>query len=154
MSTVETSMQRGGGTINERRSDGPGRSTDHYASEQARGNETPKPAGAPDPHLKRVIAGDDGAPILIEEESGAAWAEGVRPSVPDAAANHATATAPASHATAAGGAMPLSQRVTSAQLTPLLWAGGGLLAALAARALYGRRRNARTTQYYRSDIQG
>ena len=151
MSNVETSMQRSGGTLGERRSDGPGRRTDHYASEQARGNETPKPAVAADPHLKRVIAGDDGAPILIEEESGAAWAEGVRPSVPDAAANHATA-APASHATAAGGAMPLSQRVTSAQLTPLLWAGGGLLAALAARALYGRRRNARTTQYYRSDL--
>ena len=150
MSNVETSMQRAGGTIDERRSDGAGRREDHYASEQARGNETPKPAGAADPHLKRAIAGEDGAPILIEEESGAAWAEGVRSSVPAAAANHATT--PASHATAAGGAMPLSERVSSAQLSPLLWVGGGLLAALAARALYGRRRSAREINYYRSDL--
>ena len=126
MENIETSQDRSGGTVDERRSDGAGRREDLYQTEQARGNEAPKVTGAADPVLKRTIAGAEGGVITVEEESGAAWAEGVAPAV---------------HSTAAGGVMPLSQRVTSGPLTvPLLWAGGSLLAALGAGWLLRRRR--------------
>lgn len=156
----EPSIQRDPGTkLDERRQDGTGQRETFYGTEQARGNVAPKPAAAPEPHLKRVVTSDDGTPIVVEEESGVAWAEGVSPAVHSVSPTLAHETGvpapaeqrrddavpdvPTPQATAAGGAMPLSARLTAKPLPPLAWVIGGAVTAMAARA-FAKRRDRRT----------
>lgn len=123
MAAIETDMQRSGGTEAERRQDGAGRRAPLPESEAARGNETPEIEGPSGAHLVRSIPGNNGEPIMVEENSGSAWAETMTPARAPAAADDGS-----------------SASVGTAPPRRLLWLAVGLLAGAVVGRLLSRPR--------------